>query len=217
MKRALIVIGVMLVLGAGAYFIFFYGKNPETNPAYKIFKDRIEALGRLEEKGKKALRDLGDAVASGGGKLGAAKNFLDKATETVSSTIAGIEKSIPPGAVEWLAKTKALDGQKAGGLIFTNGGTTASSPGNSFQGDICIRFPRSSEIKYEIDNPFSPPKDYSYSIDWGDGKTGSGKSPAGGKILSVAHAYDRAGSYLSLFSITSASSTLGASVKVCIR
>ncbi len=216
MKKVIWILAI-LAIGALAYFTFLRDKTLNFSSAYETFQKKIASLGELKKEGELALVNLGGMVGSGVSKFEEAKSFLEKTSDTVSSTIAGLKNNIPSEAIELLSKPDSLNKQKISNLIFSNG-NTATSSSSDLQKEICVQFDKNSDVKYAIENPFSPQKDYSYRVDWGDGKYDSGKSIAGDGALSLSHVYARVGTYQNIFSITSASSTaLDARVKVCIR
>jgi len=93
---------------------------------------------------------------------------------------------------------------------------SGNSEGNALNLSICSTL-KSRSVSYVIENPFSPPKDFSFRIDWGNGKTSQGSLRAADTRTTATHQYEKAGSYVNTFQIASGNESLTLQRKVCVE
>lgn len=206
---------VLAGLATGYYFFFYKKGNDPIGSFYETFLQKIKALGDLKDKTLKTAQDVSSAVQVGADKFQAVKDFFGKAPEMVSSTIDDIKSKLPIGALDFLSDPQKAASQKLSNFIALNG--AAATPAEDLEGSICVQFAKNSKVEYSVTNPFSPAKTYEYSLDWGDGALATGTVLATDPPLFAQHAYGNSGAFLNIFKITSATSTLGAEVRICIN
>ena len=222
MKTFLVILAV-IIIAAGVYF--YFGTDSGSNLAgqvssgYDNFLEKLSALNNLKNKGLNTLSDASNFIDSASQKFTQVTDFLKTAPEKVSSTISGlysqIKGQLPPAAVNLLS---GGTDQSLQNFISTGGQVSvATTSGASPTVDVCVEFNNNSGVDYSVQNPFSPPAEYSYQINWGDGKSSNGKVGSGDGPLLATHHYANPGNYENSFDIISASTTLSTKVHVCIR
>jgi len=211
-----------IVLAAGVYF--WLGTDSAANLStdassnYAEFLKKIAALNEIKQKGLNTLDSVGKFIGAASDKINSVKNFFESAPKTVSSTISDLysqmKGQLPPAALKLIS---GATGKELQSFISPGGQFSVATSSGSFQENICVEFDNSSSVDYSVRNPFSPAKDYAYRIDWGDGALSDGSAKSKDPPLSITHHYANPGNYQNLFSITSASTTLTAQVRVCIH
>jgi len=209
--------GLLLLAGlaSGYYFVFYEkGDNP-LGSSYETFLQKIKALGELKDKTIKTATDVSSAVQTGADKFQAVKDFFEKAPGVVSSTISGIKSKLPVDALDILSDPEKNTSEKLFSFIAINSAST--TPAKDLEGSICAQFAKNSKVEYSMANPFSPPRDYQYSLDWGDGSRATGTVLAAELPLFAQHEYASGGIFRNIFEVKSATSTLGAEIKICVN
>lgn len=209
--------GFVILAGlAGGYYFMFYekGDNP-IGSSYETFLQKIKTLGELKDKTVKTAADMSSAVKTGAEKFEAIKDFLEKASGVVSSTVSDIKGKLPIEALDVISDPKKTPSEKLFGFIAINSAST--TPARDLGGNICAQFAKDSKVEYSIANPFSPATDYQYLLDWGDGVFASGTVLASDAALFVEHVYAKPGIFKNIFEVKDATSTLGAEIKICVN
>ncbi|TSC59456.1 MAG: hypothetical protein LiPW15_828 [Parcubacteria group bacterium LiPW_15] len=212
-----LIAGLIILAGlATGYYFFFYkqGNNP-VGSSYETFLNRLKALGELKDKTIKTAQDVNSAVQAGTEKFQSIKDFFEKTSEAVSSTISDIKSRLPEGVLDFLSSPQKEASEKLSGFIAIN--SVSATPAKDLEGSICAQFSKNSKVEYSVANPFSPARDYQYFLDWGDGSRATGTILAADPPFFVQHAYAISGIFQNVFKITSATSTLGAEVKICVN
>lgn len=209
--------GLLLFAGlaSGYYFVFYEkGDNP-LGSSYETFLEKIKTLGELKDKTVKTAADVSSAVQTGADKFQAVKDFFEKASGVVSSTMGEIKGKLPVEALDIVSDPEKDISEKLFSFIAINNAST--TPAKDLSGSICAQFAKNSKVEYSLANPFSPVADYQYLLDWGDGVLASGTVLATDTPLFVEHVYARPGIFQNTFEVKSATSTLGAGIKVCVN
>lgn len=206
---------IIAALGAGYYFFFSKKGNDIVGSSYDTFLQKLKALGEFKDRAFKTAEDVSSAVQDGAKKFEAVKDFFDKAPGAVSGTVDAIWSKIPTSALDFLSNPQKAASDKLSGFIAING--NAATPTKDLEGNICAQFPKDLPVEYAITNPFSPARNYKYSLDWGDGVVATGTVASADSSLFVKHLYGRTGVYPNLFKVTSATSTLDAEIRICVR
>jgi hypothetical protein len=212
----------LIVLAAGVYFWLgtdgYKNLSDNASSTYAEFLKKIAALNDIRQKGQNIWDNVSGFISDTEQKITGIKNFFETAPKTVSSTISDIysqiKSQLPPAALKLLSGGVEEPLQ---GFISPGGQFSVSTSSASLAGNVCVEFNNGESVDYSIQNPFSPAKDYAYRIDWGDGASSEGNVFGADPSLSVTHHYGHSGDYENSFSITAASSTLKAQVRVCIH
>lgn len=221
MKVFLSVLG-LAILAAGIYFLWDKDNaaklSAQTSSAYDAFLKKLAVLNDIKQKGENTLDSLAKIAGATEKGAGDVKNFLETAPQTVSNTTSDlygqIKNQLPPSVLNLLS---GETGKSLQNYISPSGQFSVATSSGSLQGDVCVEFRNDMSVDYSIRNPFSPAKDYTYHIDWGDKAFVDGQIKTTDPELKPAHTYASSGNYLNQFKITAATTTLNAQVRVCIR
>ncbi len=138
------------------------------------------------------------------------QSALDTASNAVNAGGSTLQNDIAEG-VNKAVDTATQDAkQRIAGVL----GITADSSGTA---NLSICTAVQGTLTYSLQNPFSPPQNFSFTIDWGDGGTSQGTLRAQDAGISTTHAYVKEGTYVNIFRITAGGQSLTLYRKVCIR
>jgi hypothetical protein len=148
------------------------------------------------------LGEAKDTIASG---TAAAKNSI---AQSISSILDDIASSTKGKAADFL-------GVDAVSTDSSSYGSTSANP--SSNGAVCTAYKKGSAIGYVVNNPFSPPQDFVFRVDWGDGQFSNGNGQADGQKIPLSHSYDSTGDYITTFVFTGNNQSTTIQRMVCVN
>ncbi|MEK7212808.1 MAG: PKD domain-containing protein [Patescibacteria group bacterium] len=146
--------------------------------------------------------------------IGFIKSIPERINQAAQDVVKQAEQQAREKAAEAILGQDIIQTSPAGGTT-TAGGTPASGNNSTSQFDICLAQPKSREVSYIVENPFPTTTGASYAVDWGDGKTLSGKFQSGEKEITVSHIYTNIGTFTAAFKVHNDGTTLTAERRTC--
>lgn len=131
----------------------------------------------------------------------------------------GILQAVSDAAQNALQSAKDKIAESLGISPAAPAGQAAPNPAPSAAPDlsVCAAFRKGDSVDYAIQNPFSPPEDFKFSVNWGDGKTTNGSASAADGGADASHVYGQIGTYIDAFTLSGATQTISIQRKVCIE
>ncbi len=168
--------------------------SPQTPLSLKknILTPLAERAGSIASSTKAAIAQKTDAVGG-----------------AISQTLSDVAQGIVEGAKE-----------KAAEALGIAPATDLSAFAAAFQSadlSICASLKGGTTVNYVLNNPFTPPRDFSFRINWGDGNTSEGNLRAQDERTFASHQYQNKGTYVNSFAIKSGDQTLTIKRKLCIE
>ncbi|MBI2623248.1 MAG: hypothetical protein HYW65_01575 [Candidatus Liptonbacteria bacterium] len=213
MKGLLILILILLLVGAAIYFLPAWTSSApagaKSNPFSLL---RNSAVSSSQTVSSALQENILVPLTKGAGKIvsstqsaitGKAEAVGGAISQTFSDAVQGIAENAKEGIAGALGITPADSGE----LLAADQLVNLS---------ICSTV-KSTSVTYAIQNPFSPPQDFSFRIDWGDGGNSQGALRASDTRTSATHHYEKSGNYVNTFTITSQNPQITLKRKVCIE
>jgi hypothetical protein len=206
---------ILILVGAGIYFFPAWspsisGGNAKDNPLSLL---RLGAASSSRAVSTALQENVLSPLTAGAGKvISSTQEAIAKRTETIGGAVSQAFSDAVGNAVE-----SAKEGI-AGAL-----GITPADPANPLAPDaqlvnlsICSRVPGTT-VNYTLLNPFSPPQDFTFTVEWGDGERAQGSMRATEVQFPLTHRYTKAGAYVNSFQITAEKQTITVKRKVCVE
>jgi hypothetical protein len=214
-KGVLILILILFLIGTGIYFFpgwssSISGGDAKGNPLSFL---RLGAASTSRAVSAALQENVLTPLTAGAGKIvSSTQEAIAKKGEAIGGAISQTFSDAVGNAVE-----SAKEGI-AGAL-----GITPADPANPLAPDaqlvnlsICSRVP-SNTVNYTLLNPFSPPQDFTFTVEWGDGERAQGSMRATEAQFPLTHRYAKSGAYINSFQITAEQQTITVKRKVCVE
>ncbi|MCR4328407.1 MAG: hypothetical protein NUV53_02705 [Patescibacteria group bacterium] len=217
MKTMFLIIILLAIIGI-ALFYFLPPSNFETLGLFSEHltspgvssKSLSSSVGNISSQLSKSVIEPAQEQADG--IVQQAKDVIASGTTSIGSNITQSVSNVLSGI------TQAAKDTVANTLGITANQISLESPETASANlSICTTLPHGTAVTYAIQNPFSPPQDFSFSITWGDGATSHGDMNTQDEQTVATHRYDKSGKYLNVFSIIASTQTITLKRKVCIE
>ncbi len=214
MRNFLIILIILAVISAGAYYFFIYKNKDYTgNLGTSGFLAKLNFLKNsgISQKSEELNKTAEDFKAKAGDVISGFSKTFDDTVNKVSSTVASINTEVDSNKL--IKVISVLNGNKISGSEVAP--VTVSS-GTAKEVAVCANVGLNQPTTYLIDDPFySASASSTYDIDWGDGKSDKMIFTAG--TAQVSHIYVSTGEFLTKFKVVNEKSSAEVSRRVCVR
>lgn len=219
MKGFIIFILILLALSAGLFYFLPAWQSGTLGTSLRnplsLLRFRDSSSSSSSPQTPLSLKEsiLTPLAKRAGNIASSTKAAIVEKTDAVGGAISQTLSDVAQGIVEG-AKGKAAE---ALGIAPATDLAAFAAAFQSADLSICASLKGGTTVNYVLNNPFSPARDFSFRIDWGDGNASEGNLRAQDERTLASHQYQNKGTYVNSFEIKSGNQTLTIKRKLCIE